>query len=97
MKSSCSFWKGPDLNIAYGTALTMLHTGRGEPLAAIERALHTDPGFVSGHCLRAALLVMACRDDARRELAHTLDAVQATIHRVDERERRHLEVADTVT
>ena len=78
---------------AYNTALTMIHTGRGEPMAAIEQALLVAPGFVSGHCLRAALLVMACRDDARRELARTLDAARAFIHRADERERRHLEAA----
>jgi len=78
---------------AYNTALTMIHTGRGEPMAAIEQALLADPGFVSGHCLRAALLVMASREDARRELALTLDAAQAFIHRADERERRHLEAA----
>jgi tetratricopeptide (TPR) repeat protein len=71
----------------------MLHTGQGAPMATIEQALLADPGFVSGHCLRAALLVMTCRDDARRELARTLDAAQVFIHRADERERRHLEAA----
>ena len=81
------------MNIAYCAALKMLHTGRGEPMATIEQALAADPGFVSGHCLRAALLVMTCRDDTRRELARTLDAAQASIHRADERERRHLEAA----
>jgi len=81
------------LNNAYNTALTMLHTGRGEPMATIEQALVADPGFVSGYCLRAALLVMACRDDARRELARSLDAAQVHIDRADQRERRHLEAA----
>jgi hypothetical protein len=71
----------------------MLHTGRGEPMATIEQELLANPGFVSGHCLRAAPLVITCRDDARRELARTLDAAQAFIHRADERERRHLEAA----
>jgi tetratricopeptide (TPR) repeat protein len=71
----------------------MLHTGHGAPMATIEQALRADPGFVSGHCLRAALLVMTTRDDARPELARTLDAAQAAIHRADERERRHLEAA----
>lgn len=71
----------------------MLHTGHGEPMVTIERALRADPGFVSGHCLRAALLVMTCRDDARRELARALAAAQAVLHRADERERRHLAAA----
>jgi hypothetical protein len=94
MKSSCNFSSAPDASdIAYNAALTMLHTGRGDPMATIEQALLADPGFVSGHCLRAALLVMACRDDARRELGRTLDAAQASIHRADERERRHLQAA----
>ena len=78
---------------AYSAALTMLHTGQGEPMAIIEQALLADPGFVSGHCLRAALLVMTSRDDARPELARTLDAAHAAIDRADERERRHLEAA----
>jgi tetratricopeptide (TPR) repeat protein len=78
---------------AYSAALTMLHTGQGMPMAVIEQALLADPGFVSGHCLRAALLVMTCRDDARPELARTLDAAKAAIDRASERERRHLEAA----
>jgi tetratricopeptide (TPR) repeat protein len=81
------------MNGAYDAALAMVHTGRGDPMATIERALRAEPDFVSGHCLRAALLVMACRDDARRELAHTLDAAQACIDRADERERRHIGAA----
>ena len=79
---------------AYNAALTLLHTGRGAPMAAIDQALREHPDFVSGYCLRAALLVMACRDDARIELAHTLDAAHIAIHRADERERRHLEAAN---
>jgi tetratricopeptide (TPR) repeat protein len=78
---------------AYGTALAMLHTGQGAPMVTMEQALRADPGFVSGHCLRAALLVMTCRDDARLELGRSLDAAQVYIHRADERERRHLEAA----
>jgi hypothetical protein len=94
MKSSSNFSSAPDASdIAYNAALTMLHTGRGDPMATIEQALLADPGIVSGHCLRAALLVMACRDDARRELARTLDAAQASINRAGERERRHLQAA----
>jgi len=78
---------------AYRAALTMLHTGQGTPMVTIDKALRADPGFVSGHCLRAALLVMTCRDDARLELGRTLDAAQVFIHRADERESRHLEAA----
>jgi len=81
------------MDSAYKSALAMIHTGRGDAMATIEQALRADPHFVSGHCLRAALLVMACRDDARRELACTLEAAQASIHRADERERRHLAAA----
>ena len=67
MKSSSNFSTGTDvLDTAYSTALAMIHTGSGDPMATTEHALRADPGFVSGHCLRAALLVMTCRDDARR-------------------------------
>ena len=45
------------MDVAYRSALTMIHTGHGDPMAAIEQALRTDPDFVSYHCLRAALLV----------------------------------------
>jgi len=81
------------LDKAYIDALAMIHTGRGDPMATIDSALRENPGFVSGHCLRAALLVMACREDARPELANTLDAAHAFIHLADARERRHLEAA----
>jgi hypothetical protein len=78
---------------AYRAALAMLHTGHGDPIATIDRALAVDPGFVSGLCLRAAALVMACRRADRPALAQTLAAARRARGRADDRERRHLDAA----
>lgn len=75
------------------TALDMLHTGRGDPLGAVDAVLRADPQCVAAHCLRAALLVMASRTDVDRELERTVRAARAVIGHADERERRHLEAA----
>lgn len=83
-----------DSGAAFQAALDMLHAGQGDPMATIDRALARDPAFVAGHCLRAALHVMAARDEARPELARTLRALRMLDDgRLDERERRHLEAA----
>jgi len=78
---------------AWRPALDMLHTGRGDPLSFVANALRADPHWVAGHCLRAALLVMACREDADEQLEQTLNAAQALDAHADERERRHLAAA----
>lgn len=85
---------GASSEAAYEAALHMLHAGQGDPMATIDRALRHDPWFAEGHCLRAALLVMAARDDARPELARTLQALRnLPPERLTLRVRRHLEAA----
>ncbi len=85
---------GTPSEAAYAAALHMLHAGQGDPMATIDRALRHDPGFAEGHCLRAALLVMAARDDARPALAHTLQALRSLpAARLSSRAARHLEAA----
>ena len=54
-------------------ALELLHTHRGNPSDEVDRVLADDPQCVFGHCLRAALIVLAdnpaARFRARREPA----------------------------
>jgi tetratricopeptide (TPR) repeat protein len=84
-----------DAQAAYDSALAMLHTGQGDPMARVGELLRTHPEFVGGHCLRVALLVMASREDAQTELAHALDHARALpAGLASERERRHLDAAD---
>ena len=47
-------------------ALELLLTHRGNPSAEVDRVLADDPQCVFGHCLRAALIVLA--DDRRRAI-----------------------------
>src|SRR5690606_7714861 len=85
---------GASSEAAYAAALHMLHAGQGDPMATIDRALRHDPEFADGHCLRAALLVMAARDDVRPELARTLQALRnLPPARLTSRVRRHREAA----
>lgn len=79
---------------AYAAALHMLHAGQGDPMATIDRALRHDPQFAAGHCLRAALLVMTARDDARPALARSLEALLTLpAARLGAGALRHLEAA----
>lgn len=74
-------------------ALDLLHAGQGDPQAVIVRVLSARPDFVAAHCLRAAGLVMACRDDALPALGETLRTARLHLARAGERERAHLAAA----
>lgn len=74
--------------------LAMLHTGQGDALAGTQALLWAHPGFAPGHCLHAALLVMAGSEDALPALARTLHIAEALPPgATSERERRHLAAA----
>lgn len=74
-------------------ALDLMHAGQGDPQATIGPLLHVRPDFVAAHCLRAAGLVMACRDDMLPALADTLQTARRHVARAGERERAHLAAA----
>lgn len=74
--------------------LTMLHTGQGDPLAGTQALVWAQPTFVAGHCLHAALLVMAGSEDALPALARTLHLVESLpAGSATDREWRHLAAA----
>ena len=82
------------LQASHDSALAMLHDGHGDPLVHVDRLLQAAPDFAAALCLRAAVFVMACREDARAELARTLQAANALPAGVaNERERRHFAAA----
>jgi hypothetical protein len=72
-------------------ALDQFLNGQGDPLAGVERVLHAHPGHVPAHCLRAAILVTSCSEDARRRLARVLG--EAPLDRASPAQRRHLAAA----
>ena len=74
-------------------ALDLLHAGQGDPQALIEPLLRARPDFIAAHCLRAAGLVMACRDDVLPALADTLHTAARHAAHGGERERAHLAAA----
>jgi tetratricopeptide (TPR) repeat protein len=76
----------------YERALAMLQCYTGDPLAAIDETLAQDPDFLSGHSLRAALLVTSTERRALPELRQTLARAEALIARGvgNERERAHV-------
>jgi hypothetical protein len=63
-----------------------------DPFAAIDLALAEDPSFVSAHCARAAIGVMAAERPAEGLIRASLAAVQHL--EPNERERRHLSAAE---
>ncbi len=77
----------------YEKTLAMMHCHRGDALAAIDVALARDPDFVTGHCLRAALLVLAGDKPADAKLGDSLAAIKARWRSANDRERRHAAAA----
>lgn len=64
-----------------------------DPLARIQSALDAEPTFASGHCLRAALMLMATDRNAVPMLAESIEAVEALGRRANDRERMHAAAA----
>lgn len=72
-------------------ALAMLLAHRGDAAAAVDRALADDPDDLSGHCLRAAIIVCGDRYGERGKLAASIAAMDAGC--ADMRVRRHAAAA----
>ena len=77
----------------YEKTLAIMHCHRGDALAAIDDALARDPDFVAGHCLRAALLVLAGDKPADAQVERSLAAIKARWRTANDRERRHAAAA----
>lgn len=77
----------------YEGALELLASYFVDPLAAIDGALADDPDFVSGHCLRAAIGVLAAERAGEPLIQESLAAAQRLAGRANDRERAHFEAA----
>jgi tetratricopeptide (TPR) repeat protein len=77
----------------YETALQLLNSYYGNPLAAIDTALAADPGFAMGHALRAALMVTSGDGTAEPMLRQSVEAGEALHTSANDRERRHIAAA----
>jgi len=77
----------------YDRALDMLLTQRGDALAEIERLLSDDPGSVSAHLLRAALIVRADSRAPRLALTASIAAIEAACPDANDPARRHARAA----
>jgi tetratricopeptide (TPR) repeat protein len=78
---------------AYDAALASFLPCTGDPLVTIESALAGDPGFVTGHVLRAGLAVAAWDKRALPLLRKSLAAVLPLASTANDRERAHLGAA----
>ena len=63
------------------------------PSPRIDRVLADDPQCVFGHCLRAALIVLADATAARPTLAASVAAIEAACPDADDPARRHADAA----
>lgn len=73
--------------------LELLLTHRGNPSAEIDRLLARDPKSVSGHCLRAALIVCVDDNAARASLAQSLASIDAACPDAQHPAHRHAAAA----
>lgn len=77
----------------YERAVEQFNSYFDDPVATIDEALAEDPTFVSGHCLRAAVLTTTTDKAAEPMLKETVEAGEALARKANERERRHLAAA----
>jgi tetratricopeptide (TPR) repeat protein len=77
----------------YDHALALLLAHRGDPSAEVERLLADDPHFVFGHCLRAAIIVIADNITARSTMAASLAFIERAGPDPADPARRHAEAA----
>jgi tetratricopeptide (TPR) repeat protein len=74
-------------------ALGDLLTYRGNPSREVDRVLADDPGFVFGHCLRAALIVRADDGGARPRIRESIAAIEEARPDRTDPARRHAAAA----
>ncbi|GFE86108.1 tetratricopeptide repeat protein [Steroidobacter agaridevorans] len=74
-------------------ALELSVSYRLDPLATIQAALDSDPGFAMGHCLRAGLMIMATDRMVAPLLTESIEAIESLGRRANERERAHAAAA----
>src|SRR6266436_9268700 len=74
-------------------ALALLLAHRGNPTVEVERVIADDPHCVFGHCLRAALIVLADNITARAMLATSLAFIEAACPDTDDPAHRHAAAA----
>lgn len=79
---------------AYDQAVELLAGYYADPLATIDAALGEDPDFVSGHCVRAALGVLALERAGEPLIRESIAAGRRLAGRANERELRHLGAAE---
>ena len=77
----------------FEAALAGLHNGRGDTLALVDEALDCDPAFASGHCLRAAVLLLRSERLHERALRGAIDMIERCSDCANDRERRHAAAA----
>jgi tetratricopeptide (TPR) repeat protein len=64
---------------------------RGDAIATIETALARDPGFVMGHCFKAAMLTQSMETRIYDEMVAAVETASAHWDRANDRERGHIE------
>lgn len=85
--------RNPESLEAYERALDRAVRFSGNPLDEIDRALARDPGFVMGHCLKAALITTLYERALEPALREAVEAGEALAGFANERERMHLAAA----
>jgi hypothetical protein len=81
----------PPANCEHALDLMLHH--RGDPSWELERGLAADPGCISAHCLRLALIVLADSDTGRATLAESVAAIEALRPDPADPARRHAAAA----
>lgn len=77
----------------YEEAITSVHSSRGDAIEKIERLIEHDSGFVGGHCLRAAAMILGAEVPGETDLLATVRTIEQFGRNASDRERRHATAA----
>jgi tetratricopeptide (TPR) repeat protein len=83
----------PVLIELYDTAIRQFQTYAGDPIETMDKAIAHDPGFVSGHLLRAIVLFTMSERQYRADAWKSIEAAEWYDSRANERERGHIKAA----
>jgi tetratricopeptide (TPR) repeat protein len=96
MRTLTDLWGNPVSNATAADirglegAITLMNAYQADPLAAVDRLISGNPGFVMAHAFRAGMLATTGDKAFEGELAKSVAAAEALLPKANDRERLHV-------
>jgi tetratricopeptide (TPR) repeat protein len=99
MRTTTDLWGNPVSNASaqdvrgLEEAITLMNAYQADPLAAVDRLIAANPGFVMAHAFRAGMMATTGDKAFEGELAKSVAAAEALLPKANDRERLHVAAA----